>query len=186
VCARNGDRALRQALVSAVNNRTATMKTPDELVGLDVGAFARKKLRPMVQGLFPADEGPTVLELLGRSIVFLTSCNIEPVLQETPFVATAWKLANLYLQSCGADSLSGDAPKIAIQRNLASKHRRLDTRQRTEPRRLGQAGGRMAPVGCGNCDALSCTGSPASTSKSKRCGSLRRSSRPHSEALGAG
>jgi hypothetical protein len=110
--ARNGNQALRQALIAAVNNRALPAKTPDELVGLDVAAFAREKVGPMVRGLFPAHERPAVLEMLSRSIVFLTPGNIEGALNKTPFVGTAWKLANLYLLSLGAEPLSNNAPEI--------------------------------------------------------------------------
>lgn len=111
-CARTGDQTLRQALISAVNKRAPPSKAPDDLVGLDAGAFARKKLCPMVRGLFPAAEQPAVLEMLSRSIVFLTPSNIELELINTPFVGTAWNLANLYLLSRGARPLSNDAPEI--------------------------------------------------------------------------
>src|SRR5271165_373051 len=52
--ARNGDQALRQALISVVNDRPSRAKMPDGLVGLDMEAFARKTIGPMVRGLFSA------------------------------------------------------------------------------------------------------------------------------------
>ena len=110
--ARNGELALRRALISAVKNRTPAAKVPDALAGLDVEAFAREKLLPMVRGCFPASEQTAVLEMLGRSVIFLTADNIEAVLHTTPFAGTAWTLANLYLLSLGAEPLSDDAPKI--------------------------------------------------------------------------
>ena len=78
---------------------------PDELVGLDMEAFARKTIGPMVRGLFSAAEQPPVIEMLSRSINFLTPSNIVSVLLSTPFVGTAWNLANLYLLSRGAEPL---------------------------------------------------------------------------------
>jgi hypothetical protein len=110
--ARNGELALRRALISAVNDRAPAAKMPDALTDLDVEAFAREKLLPMVRGCFPASEQTAVLEMLGRSVIFLTADNIEAVLHTTPFVGTAWKLANLYLLSLVAEPLSDDAPKI--------------------------------------------------------------------------
>jgi hypothetical protein len=47
--AQNGDRALRQALVSKVNDRAPLTKLPDELIDLDVKGFAREKVGPMVR-----------------------------------------------------------------------------------------------------------------------------------------
>ncbi len=50
--------------------------------------------------------------MVKRSVVFLTPDNIEPVISETRFAKTAWKLATLYLLSCGAELLARDAPEI--------------------------------------------------------------------------
>ena len=111
-CARNGELALRRALISAVNDRAPAAKVPEALADLDVAAFARAKLLPMVRGYFPVSEQTSVLEMLGRSVVFLTADNVDAVLRNTPFVGTAWTLAKLYLLSVGAESLSDDAPKI--------------------------------------------------------------------------
>lgn len=66
----------------------------------------------MVRGLFPQYEQETVLEMLGRSVVFLTPGAIDAVLETTPWPRTAWILANLYLASCGAELLAEDAPQI--------------------------------------------------------------------------
>jgi hypothetical protein len=110
--ARNGDQALREALIAAVNNLAARAKVPRELVGLDVKAFAREKIRPMVFGLFAAAEREAVLEALSGSIVFLTPSNIREVLSTTPFLMTAWRLANLYLLSLDAELLSREAPEM--------------------------------------------------------------------------
>ena len=109
--ARNGELALRRALISAVNDRAPAAKVPDALADLDVEAFAREKLLPMVRGCFPASEQTAVLEMLGRSVIFLTADNIEAVLRTTPFVGTAWTLTNLYLLSL-VEPFSDDAPKI--------------------------------------------------------------------------
>jgi hypothetical protein len=66
----------------------------------------------MVQGLFPATEQRAVLEMLSGSVVFLTPDHIEVVLHTTPFLSTAWRLANLYLLSLDVKPLSDDAPTI--------------------------------------------------------------------------
>jgi hypothetical protein len=79
---------------------------------LDVTVFAREKVGPMVRGLFPVHERPAVLQMLSHSIVFLTPGNIEWALYKTPFVRTAWNLANLYLLSLGVEPLSNSAPEI--------------------------------------------------------------------------
>jgi len=111
-CARSRDRALRKALILEVEKRAPRAVIPDELFGLDLEAFARKKTGPMVRGLFPVSEQPAVMQTLSRSIIFLTSYNIAPTVLSVSFLSTAWKLANLYLLSCGVPLLSDDAPEI--------------------------------------------------------------------------
>ena len=50
--------------------------------------------------------------MLGKSVVFLTSANIEPLLREHGYDSSAWTLANLYLASLGAELLGDDAPRL--------------------------------------------------------------------------
>lgn len=107
-----GHAALRQALVVEVRKRTTHAVVPEALLGLDMIAFTRAKVEPMVRGLFPRREQDTVLEVLGRSVIFLTPTNIEAILGETHWHQTAWILANLYLASVGVELLSDDAPRI--------------------------------------------------------------------------
>jgi len=109
----NGHAALTGALVAEVRRRTPRAAVPDALRGLDVKAFARAKLAPMVCGLFPRSEQETVLDMLARSVAFLTPENIEPILCGMRWPGTAWTLANLYLTSFGAEPLSAEAPLIA-------------------------------------------------------------------------
>lgn len=110
--AEHGHTALRQALIADVGKRTRRAVAPEAPAGLDVTGFARGKIAPMVRGLFPRAEQATVLDVLGRSVVFLTPANIEAVLRETRWHKTAWDLANLYLASVGAKLLSEDATQI--------------------------------------------------------------------------
>jgi hypothetical protein len=107
-----GHAALQEALVSAVQQRAAEATAPKELAALDVVAFTRAKVAPMVRGLFPKNEQDIVLDLLRRSVVFLTPATIGTVLREMQWLGTAWDLANLYLASVGAAPLSKDAPRI--------------------------------------------------------------------------
>lgn len=107
-----GRAALARALVAEVRKRAPNAAVPDAIRGLDVQAFARAKLAPMVHGLFAMSERKTVLDLLARSIVFLTPENIEPILCGNRWSKTAWDIANLYLSSFGAEPLSETAPPI--------------------------------------------------------------------------
>ncbi len=102
---------LRRALIAEVRKRTGHAH-PETLPGGDPVAFTRDKVGPMVRGLFPRAEQGVVLDVLGRSVIFLTLSNIEAVLGETRWHGTAWTLANLYLSSTGAEPLSEDAPRI--------------------------------------------------------------------------
>lgn len=106
------DAALRGALVATVLQRTAHAVEPAEIAGIDLPAFARAKLTPMVRGLFPVYEQDAVLGVLNRSVVFVTPGTVETVLRTMPWLGTAWDLANLYLLSCGAEPLSAEAQRI--------------------------------------------------------------------------
>ena len=110
--ARHGHETLVDALVAEVRRRTGHAEVPAELLGLDLAAFARAKLAPMVRGLFPRAERDPVLDLLTGSVVFLTPANVGPVLRRTSWLSTAWDLANLYLTSFGAEALSEKAEPI--------------------------------------------------------------------------
>lgn len=102
---------LRAALVREVLGRSAG-KPDRPFPDIDVVAFTRRKVEPMVRGLFPRVEQETVLRALEKSVVFLTSENIESILLGTSYERTAWDLANLYLRSVDAPLLSkaGSAP----------------------------------------------------------------------------
>ena len=110
--AKCGHAALREALIATVRQRTRHATMPEALAGVDVVAFTRAKVAPMVRGLFPRDEQETVLDVLGRSVVFVTPDTITTVLAATRWLNTAWDLANLYLESCDAELLAPDARQI--------------------------------------------------------------------------
>lgn len=110
--AKQGHAALASALIAEVRKRTPHAAVPDAIRGLDVQALARAKVAPMVRGLFPRSERETVLNLLARSVVFLTPENIEPILHGMRWPRTAWDIANLYLSSFGAEPLSETALQI--------------------------------------------------------------------------
>jgi hypothetical protein len=102
---------LRGALIGTVKLRSAGLR-PELLPEIDTVALTRAKVKPMVRGLFPRAEQDAVLTMLERSVVFLTSANIEPLLSECSFDASAWTLANPYLASVGGELLGEDAPRL--------------------------------------------------------------------------
>lgn len=73
---------------------------------------ARAKFTPMVQGLFLQKEQSVVLDLLERSVIFLTPATIKTSIEKTSWPSTAWNLANIYLASLGVKSLSDETPAI--------------------------------------------------------------------------
>ncbi len=102
---------LRGGLVHAVK-RLAEGRAHRPLPVDDTIALTRRKVEPMVRGLFPKVEQDTVLAMLERSVVFVTSASIEPILLEYGFDSSAWNLANLHLASLGAELLGADAPRL--------------------------------------------------------------------------
>ncbi len=108
----NARQAMLEALVAAVLKRAprqtqAPTPTIDNLVEL-----TRAKVAPMVNGLFPLVERPTILKTLETSVIFLTPENIESTLLASHWLRTAWDLANMYLIQRGAKPLSPNAPSI--------------------------------------------------------------------------
>ena len=107
-----GDAALRKALKSAIHKRTRHATPPAALAELDVVTFTRQNVLPMVQGLFSRHEQACVLDVLERSVVFLTPATIDQVLDQCQWLGTAWNLANLFLAGIKADMLAHDAPNL--------------------------------------------------------------------------
>ena len=107
-----GDAALRKALRSAIHERATCAAAPAALVDLDVASFTRRKVLPMVQGLFPRHEQACILDMLERSVVFLTPVTIDQELKQSRWLSTAWDLANLFLAGVQAEILSDDAPYL--------------------------------------------------------------------------
>jgi hypothetical protein len=79
---------LRGALVRDVR-RLAEGLTHEPLPQADSVALTRGKVEPMVRGLFPRIEQDAVLATLEKSVVFLTSANIEALLLEHGYDSSA-------------------------------------------------------------------------------------------------
>ncbi|MBI4918205.1 MAG: hypothetical protein HY825_20385 [Acidobacteria bacterium] len=100
------------ALVAEVQKRTVGRPPPCDLPELDLPAFTRRKVAPMVGGLFRLSEQETVLAVLERSVVFLVPDTIEQVIRGQNWPRSAWDLANIFLGSLGAKLLSRNAPSV--------------------------------------------------------------------------
>jgi len=113
-CARLARGDLESALIAEVRQRSGSWRPPKAIRDLDVVAYTRNKVEPMVRGLFSRAEQDVVLSLVERSVVFLTPDNIEAVLhEEMRWPGSAWDIANLYLGGIDAELLSADAPRLA-------------------------------------------------------------------------
>jgi hypothetical protein len=102
---------LRGGLIREVK-RLAQGRAHRPLPERDTVALTRRKVEPMVRGLFARAEQDTVLATLERAVIFLTTENIEPLLLELGFDHSAWDVANLYLASLGAELLGEGAPRL--------------------------------------------------------------------------
>jgi hypothetical protein len=77
--ANSGSHALRNALIVEVETRAGQVAVPahhQPIPAID----ACVKFTPMVYGLFPPSERQIVLDLLERSVIFLTPATIKDVL----------------------------------------------------------------------------------------------------------
>lgn len=103
---------LLEALLAEVRLRAHGCRqgAPEELP--DVTSFVRRKVGPMVRGLFPRAEHEAVLTLVENSVRFVGPATIEQIIRAQSWPRTAWNLANLYLGSVGAELLGPDAPHI--------------------------------------------------------------------------
>lgn len=108
----NGDAALRSALISAVAHKAGQSAVSEcqEYSVQDINV--RAKFTPLVQGLFPQIEQAIILDMLERSVVFLTPATINTVIKKAPWLSTAWNLANMYLSSLGIKALTDETPAI--------------------------------------------------------------------------
>jgi hypothetical protein len=102
---------LRGALLRKVQQLAVGRSTPP-LPLVDTVALTRAKVEPMVRGLFPRVEQGAILAMLEKSVVFVTSGNIEDLLLGPGFDSSAWTFANLYLASLNAPLLADDAPSL--------------------------------------------------------------------------
>ena len=109
--ARRGHEELLKALVLEMQRRSAGRVHP-AVPELELIGWTRRKLSPMVHGLFPQVEREAVMALLERSVVFLTAANVEQILREQDWLHSAWDLANLYLTSVGAHLLGPEAESL--------------------------------------------------------------------------
>ena len=102
---------LRAALVKEV--RRLAKGLSHEPLPANVGVeFTRAKVEAMVRGLFARAEQEVVLATFEKSVVYVTSDTIEPIILKHMWDRSAWDLANLYLLAVGAKLLGKKAARI--------------------------------------------------------------------------
>jgi hypothetical protein len=107
-----GRRDLLEALVTEVRRRAPAPEIHTDFARMDVPALTRRRVEPMIRGLFPHGDQAAVRALVERSVVFLLPGTVAEVLRGQRWMKTAWDLANLCLMSVGAELLAEDAPRI--------------------------------------------------------------------------
>ena len=80
--ARQAETELRDALIAEVGRRVRHTGPREMAANVDVVTLTRRKVEPMVRGLFARAEQDPVLGMLERSVVFLGSDNIFDVLRQ--------------------------------------------------------------------------------------------------------
>lgn len=106
------DDELRRALVAEVKRLAGSRPPRRPLADRDLVAFTRRKVEPMVRGLFARAEQEAVLATLEQATIVLTPENIEGLLLAVSYLSSAWNLANLYLTGVGANVLAENAPRL--------------------------------------------------------------------------
>ncbi len=102
---------LRDALVRDVRRLASGRAHAPVPTNLGI-EFTRAKVEPMVRGLLTRAEQETALATFERSVVYVTSDTIEPILRNHMWDRSAWDLANMYLLSVGAKLLGKKAARI--------------------------------------------------------------------------
>ncbi len=101
------------ALMGEVKSRSSSVTAPILPNDSELFLSTRKRLEPMVGGLFPAVERERMLEILVQAVVFLTPENVESHLKKaSSWPTTAWRLANIYLEGLGVATLDNGLEPI--------------------------------------------------------------------------
>ena len=96
--------AMIDALIDEIKKRTVGLR--EASIPLEDSAlFIREKVTPMIDGFFPATERAIVLAKIEKSVLFLTTKTVEPILRKTQ-ANISWDLCNIFLLSVGAKALS--------------------------------------------------------------------------------
>ena len=99
---------LDSALLAEIGRRTAGLTLPDDITDNDAAALVRATAGPMVRGLFRPEEQEPVLAAVVAGAVFLTPATIRRAIVMGRQPRTGWTVANIYLNSVGAEPFSAE------------------------------------------------------------------------------
>lgn len=103
---------LRESLLVAIaKSRAQSRFVAAGRVPKNLKSYTRRRVEPMVTGLFPTVERRNILQLLQASTVFVTD-ETMPRIVEYESLGTAWTIANMYLLSHQAVPLAEDTGSI--------------------------------------------------------------------------
>jgi hypothetical protein len=111
-------RPTREELLAALSEevRKREQKHPTATLppGINPLLLARSRAESMARGFFPDVEREPVQRVLEQSVIFLTAHNIHGLIASTRWLGTAWRIANIYLDSIGAEPLGKDEDFQAV------------------------------------------------------------------------
>ena len=123
---------LRSALVTETMRRSRGFESVSRLP-VDLYAWNSEKLKPMVDGLFDPSERATVIRLLSDNVVFVTRSNLQEILLAERWLSTAWDVANIFLESVKAPTLSGQPCNIVGLSQETTCYVSMDYFDETDP-----------------------------------------------------
>jgi hypothetical protein len=108
----------REELLAALSGEVRKREKRHQIailpVGIDPHLLARSKAVPMARGFFAVAEREPVQRVLEQSVIFLTADNIHGLIASSRWLRTAWRIANIYLDSIGAEPLGRDEDFQAV------------------------------------------------------------------------
>jgi len=111
-CITGYEHRLRKALINEVRRREDGCQHQQVPRAFNSAAWVRRKVEPMITGLFPKAERAVVLGVAERSIIFLTREATHRIIREIPSLESAWTIANMYLDSLRVHMLGDGARPI--------------------------------------------------------------------------
>jgi hypothetical protein len=105
------EKAVREVLVRVVSWRCSRAPIPLPDPPGDVEDVVRARVAPMLEGLLPRAEAALALRKLPGFVRVVTPGNFAALIRNVP-PRTAWDLANVLLDACGAPPLADDTPEL--------------------------------------------------------------------------